>query len=210
MTDKTSPSKKDPGQKAGKPGCVIMAAGNSRRFGSNKLTALINGKPLLSYAFDALPVEKLSHIVTVTRYEEAEALAASYGFCCIRNDHPEKGLSHTVRLGTQALCAQCDAILYMVSDQPLLRRESVAGLIDLYQKHPDHIVSAASGKKRGNPCIFPRKYFSLLLNLRGDTGGSAVIRDHREELLLFDIREEELLDADTPEAFAQIRSFLLS
>ena len=88
-----------------------MAAGASSRFGANKLSALINGKPMIEYAFDAVPAEKLGMVLTVTGYDEVETLAASYGFRCIRNHHPELGLSHTIRLGTEALSKQCSAIL---------------------------------------------------------------------------------------------------
>lgn len=183
-----------------------MAAGASSRFGANKLSALINGKPMIEYAFDAVPAEKLGMVFTVTGYDEVETLAASYGFRCIRNHHPELGLSHTIRLGTEALSKQCSAILYMVADQPLLKRKSVAGLIDLYLEHPDNIVSAASRGRRGNPCIFPQKYFSSLMSLKGDVGGSTVIKSAPESLLLYEIPGEELLDADTPEVLDRLRN----
>ncbi len=183
-----------------------MAAGASTRFGANKLSAVINNKPMIEYAFDAVPAEKLCAVLTVTGYDEIAALSAERGFCCILNRHPEKGLSHTIRLGTEALCKECSAILYMVSDQPLLSRKSVAGLIDFYLDHPDYIVSAASLGRRGNPCIFPEKYFPSLMALTGDTGGSAVIRSHSESLLLYEIPRKELLDADTPEALDQLNT----
>ncbi len=189
-------------------GCVLLAAGNSRRFRGNKLTAEINGKPLIEYALKAIPSDKLSSVVTVTQYEEAAALSAAFGFSCIRNDRPGEGLSRSVRLGLEALSSQCGAVLFMAADQPLLTRKSVAGLIDFYRGNPNHIVSASSGTQRGNPCIFPKKYFPSLAALTGDNGGSVVIRAHTEDLLLFPVSPHELLDADTPEALDRIRSLL--
>ena len=54
---------------------------------------------------------------------------------CI-NDRPEEGLSRTVRLGTEQLM-DCDGILYLVSDQPLLVPSTVG---------PDCVgVAAAAG-----------------------------------------------------------------
>ncbi|MCR4656597.1 MAG: nucleotidyltransferase family protein [Lachnospiraceae bacterium] len=190
-------------------GCVIMAAGNSRRFGKNKLNVLINGKPMLEYIFKAVPTEKLHSVCVVTQYDEAETLASLYDFRCIRNDRPEDGLSYTIKLGTKALSKECDAILYMVADQPLLTQGSVAGLINLYLKNPGHIVSASSGGQRGNPCIFPKKYFPSLEGLTGDTGGSRIIRKHIDDLILFEIPERELCDADTPEALRRIEDYPL-
>ncbi len=185
-------------------GCVVMAAGNAARFGENKLAAVVDGKTLFERALSAVPADKLDAVCVVTQYAEAERLAARYGFRCVRNDRPDDGLSRTVRLGTEALMNECDALLFLVSDQPLLRRESVAALVDFYRAHPEHIVGAAHNGRRGNPCIFPRKYFSELCALAGDVGGSAIIRAHKENLLLFEISKEELTDVDTKETLAEL------
>lgn len=183
-----------------KIGCVVMAAGNAARFGENKLAAVVRGKPLLQYALDAVPRDAPDAVCVVTQYGEAERLAARYGFQVVRNDRPQEGLSRTVRLGTEALRERCGAILYLVSDQPLLRRESVAALLVFYRAHPNHIVAASHGGRRGNPCVFPARYFDELCQLTGDVGGSAVIRKHEDALLLFEVDERELLDVDTKEA----------
>ncbi len=186
-------------------GCVVMAAGNAARFGGNKLAAEVDGKTLAERALAAVPADKLDAVCVVTQYDEVEALAARYGFRCLRNDRPEEGLSRTVRLGTEALETECDAILYLVSDQPLLRRESVAALLDFYRAHPDNIVGASHDGKRGNPCVFPAKCFPELRALTGDVGGSAVIREHEDDLLLFEIGKEELTDVDTKEALDDLK-----
>ena len=178
-------------------GCVIMAAGNAVRFGENKLATFLDGKPLIEHAFTAVPTDSITSVCVVTQYDEVEELAKRYGFQCVHNDRPEDGLSRTVRLGTEALCDTCSAILYLVSDQPLLKRESVAALVGCYRQHPETIVGASHDRKRGNPCIFPKKYFPELCALTGDTGGSAVIRRHESDLLLFEVGEEELTDVDT-------------
>ena len=38
-------------------GCVVMAAGDARRFGDNKLAAVFDGKPLILRALEAVPAE---------------------------------------------------------------------------------------------------------------------------------------------------------
>lgn len=186
-------------------GCVVMAAGNAARFGENKLAAAVNGKTLIERALDAVPADRLAAVCVVTQYGGTETEALRRGFRCVRNDRPEEGVSRTVRLGTEALAGDCGAILYMVADQPLLRRESVAALVDFCRAHPGRIVAAAHGGRRGNPCVFPAKYFPELCALTGDVGGSAVIRSHADELLLFEIGEEELADVDTKEALAALQ-----
>lgn len=180
-------------------GCVVMAAGDARRFGENKLAALFDGKPLIRRALEAVPAEEFSAVAVVTQYPEVEAMAAEFGFRPVRNPHPDWGISHTIRLGLEAL-GTCGAALFQVSDQPMLRRETVAAEVAFFRAHPDKLVGLGHGGVRGNPCIFPAAYFPELLALKEDHGGSSVIRRHEEDLLLFECPARELEDADTRQA----------
>ena len=45
-----------------KIGCVVMAAGNARRFGANKLAAALEGKPLILRALEAVPEGLFSRV----------------------------------------------------------------------------------------------------------------------------------------------------
>ena len=180
-------------------GCVVMAAGDARRFGENKLAALFDGKTLIRRALEAVPSEEFSAVAVVTQYPEVEDLAAEFGFIPVRNPHPDWGISHTIRLGLEAL-GDCGAALFQVSDQPMLCRETVAAEVAFFREHPDKLVGLSHGGVRGNPCIFPAAYFPELLALTEDHGGSSVIRRHEEDLLLFECPARELEDADTRQA----------
>ena len=186
-------------------GCLVMAAGNAKRFKSNKLAAVFEGKPLIRHALEAVPKALFSQVVVVTQYPEIEKMAEEYGFQSIRNRHPDYGISYTIRLGTEAL-KNCNAILYMVSDQPLLDGASVERVVDCWKDHPDNIVGAAHKGKRGNPCIFPREFFDQLMALEEDHGGNQIIRAHPDRLLTVEVAQEELTDVDTPEALDALGS----
>ena len=144
-------------------------------------------------------------MTVVTQYDGAAALAEEFGFTVVRNDRPEDGLSRTVRLGTEAM-AGCGAILYQVADQPLLEQDTVRRESEYFRTHPDHIVGLGHNGVRGNPCIFPRRFFPELMALTGDVGGNVVIRAHPESLLLYETAAAELRDVDTVEALAAIRT----
>lgn len=180
-----------------------MAAGNARRFGSNKLEENVGGVRIIRRALEAVPRGELVRVVVVSQYAEIEALAAEYGFLAVHNGDPGAGLSHTVALGLAAL-ADCDAVLFQVADQPLLRRESVGRLIALWREHPEKIAAVSGGGRRGNPCLFPARFFPELLALTGDCGGSRVIRQHEDELMLLEVDARELADVDTPQALAEV------
>ena len=180
-------------------GCLIMAAGNASRFGSNKLAAKVDGKMLIEHALETVPREEFARVTVVTQYDEVLVLARRFGFTVLVNPFPEWGASHTVRLGTEAM-ADCDAILYQVADQPLLQAGTVRRIVDAWQEHPNCITAAAHNGKRGNPCLFPSRFFPELCALEADRGGSSVIRRHEDALLLVEAEERELFDCDTKQA----------
>lgn len=186
-----------------KMGCVVMAAGNARRFGENKLAAGFRGRSLILRALEAVPAGEFETVAVVTQYPEVLNLAGRFGFRAVRNEHPDWGISHTIRLGLEAL-GSCDAACFLVSDQPLLKQESVRALAELWRSRPDGIAALAHGGVRGNPCIFPARFFPELLALREDHGGNAVIRRHEEDLVLLEVPEEELADVDTPSALEKL------
>ena len=188
---------------APKLGCLIMAAGNASRFGANKLFAAYRGTSLLELAFLAVPPGLFSCVTVVSQYEKALELAAQYGFTAILNDAPELGVSRTIFLGTQAML-DCDAILYMVADQPLLQPNSVCAVAERWTREPDCIVGAAHNGKRGNPNLFPQEFFPELLELTEDHGGNTVIRAHPERFLPVEVAQEELTDVDTPQALREL------
>lgn len=181
-----------------------MAAGNARRFGENKLAAALRGRNLILRALEAVPTEQFEKVVVVTQYPEIMRLAGEFHFATVHNPHPEYGISHTIELGLTGL-RDCDGVLFQVADQPLLRRESVAALAQLWQAHPDQIVALGHGGVRGNPCVFPARFYPELLELTEDHGGNSVIRRHEADLRLYEVPAEELGDVDTAEALEALR-----
>lgn len=186
-----------------KIGCVIMAAGNARRYGANKLAAQLQGRSLILRALEAIPTEMFDSVVVVTQYPEIMRFAKEFHFAAIHNEHPDYGISHTIELGLTGL-RDCDGVLFSVSDQPLLQRESIAELVRLWMQQPEKIAAVAHDGVRGNPCLFPARFFPELLELTEDHGGNTVIRRHEEDLILLEIPQQELTDVDTPEALEDL------
>ena len=183
--------------------CIVMAAGQARRFGSNKLLQEFDGCPLCSRALAAARAGCFSRRILVTGYAAVAALAED--FTVVMNDRPELGISQTIRLGL-AEAENCDGAMFLTADQPLLTGESLQRLVRIFQEQPDRICAAASGGKRGNPVVFPREFFSELTALEGDHGGAAVIRRHPDRLQLVEMPEWELWDCDTPQALETIKN----
>ena len=160
---------------------------------------------MFEYALDALPYNKLCAIAVVSGRAEILAAAEARGFIPVLNDRPEDGPPRTIRLGMEAV-GDADGIMFMVADQPLLRRESVAGEIDFFAKNANSIVAIGHGARRGNPVIFPQEFFDELKALRGERGGGAVMAAHRERIMLFQLENgAELMDIDTASDYIMLQ-----
>jgi len=186
-----------------KIGCVVMAAGNASRFGDNKLTVRLDGRSLILRTLEAVPGDLVDHTVVVTQYPEIMRLAERFHFSALHNPHPDRGISYTVQLGLTHL-RDCDGVLFLVSDQPLLRQDTVAALVRLWMQQPQAIAAVGHNGVRGNPCLFPARFFPELMELEGGRGGSSIIRRHEDRLVLLETDSAELFDVDTPEAMKQL------
>ncbi len=79
-------------------GCVLMAAGSARRFGSNKLP-FAGWRDAGRTCANAIPSEEFYHVVVVTRFPEIVEMAKNRGYMVKINQEPDQGLSHTIRNG---------------------------------------------------------------------------------------------------------------
>lgn len=181
---------------------VILAAGNSRRFGKNKLLYPIEGIPMYRRAFrKTLLVQKkmkeqILSVAVVTQYQEIMDAAEKLGIKTVLNPHPEEGISSSMKLG---LFPEADACLFMVADQPWLSAETLEGLIRRFLGSSKGMAAVSKNGEPGNPCIFSRKYYDRLMELTGDKGGKRVLKAHPEDVVLYEIEnEKELTDVDQP------------
>lgn len=208
---------------------ILLAAGNSRRFGNNKLLTEFRGKPLFQYTFDVakkvgewLNENKVDYnIITVSQYREILSAAEKSGCLAIENNKPELGISYSIKLALNA-CAQFDdrdnkdskryhnvAYMFFVCDQPLLRRESAIRLVSLYRKSRKIMGCLAYKNRLGNPCIFNSKCVPDLLQLEGDQGGKKIILLNPDTTLTVESYDEkELFDIDNMADFNKLSNDL--
>ena len=179
-----------------KIGCVIMASGMGKRFGDNKLMADFCGMPMIQRAMDATE-DLFSCRVVVTRHERVVALCQAQNIPVVFHDLPHR--NDTVRLGLEAL-PDLDACMFLPGDQPLLRRETIAMLLETWKENPDRIIRPVYEDNEGSPVLFPAWAFPELKNLPEGKGGSAVMKNHPHEICRISVSNPfELADADTPE-----------
>ena len=193
-----------------KIGCVIMASGMARRFGSNKLLHDFQGEPVMNRILRTMSAAPLAAKVVVTRHPEIKELCDEQNIPVILHDMPLQ--SDTVALGVKALqemCPEMTGCMFAASDQPCLSAESVTALCEAFQREPAQIWRMSWQGSVGNPVIFPAFTFNELLNLPPDKGGGAVIKKHPDLVRTVEVqREQELVDVDTPEILEELLNSL--
>lgn len=178
--------------------CIILASGYGRRFGGNKLLAHIGNKRLIDYTIEATPKSLIPNTVIVSQYKCILDLANKNGFKTIYNSMKDDGINESIRLGMSAIDIDSDACMFRVCDQPYLTKSSIKLLINTYKKQPNKIIALGYNGKRGNPVIFPKKYFNELSTLANNNGGGKVIKDNISQLYILEIADKkELFDIDT-------------
>ena len=183
-------------------GCVIMASGLGKRFGGNKLMADFHGKPMIQRTLDATE-DLFAKRVVVTRHESVAALCREQKVEVVLHDLPHR--SDTIRLGLEAL-GDLDACMFLPGDQPLLRRETVAMLLENWKDNPDCIIRPVYEDNEGSPVVFPAWAFPELKNLPEGKGGGFVIKTYPQAVSCVSVANPfELADADTPETLALLR-----
>ncbi len=174
---------------------ILEAAGDSKRFGSNKLLHIMDdGRPMIASILDAVRPLDVYKKILVTQYDEVAKLAS--GFDIVMNDRPDLGISRSMKLGLMS-AGDADAYIFCVCDQPGLTTATIEKLIDAYKKGTAGIVSLAWQGKMRNPKIFSSLYREDLMKLEGDTGGRQIIDAHKKDLLLVEAEsEDEVIDID--------------
>ena len=154
-------------------GCVIMASGEGKRFGSNKLMADFGGKPLAAHIIDTAK-SVFKNIVVVTRHKDVETLCQNIGVNVILHNMP--GRNDTIRLGLEFLGDNLDGYIFCQGDQPLLTADTLFDMISEFEKDKEKIVRLQYDSTPCSPVIFPNWCCSELTNLPQGKGGNVVVK----------------------------------
>ena len=183
---------------------IYLAAGNSRRFGSNKLLHPYKGKPLYRHGLDMIQEfcrgRKDCSVLVVTQYEEILQQMMKEGIPVVYSPDSYKGMSYSIKAGIRELgdeVSEEDYLIFFVADQPCLSKLTLERLIrqaDLPDQKPETASVTFRGKP-GSPAMFSARLIPELLELREDEGGRKVIRRHA--CTCVEVEEErELMDID--------------
>jgi molybdenum cofactor cytidylyltransferase len=196
-----SVAEEDPLMEAwGRVAAIVLAAGESRRFGSPKQLLPWGETTLLEHVVDSALGSSVHKTIVVLghRAEKIGRPLHDRPVELVINEEWEGGLSTSVSAGLHALPADYEACLFLLADQPNVTPSLMNKLLDSYRSTLAPIVAPTHKGRRGNPVLFARSLFPELLEMEGDQGGRGVILRHREEAELVEVDEGDFfLDIDT-------------
>ncbi|GAA3737303.1 molybdenum cofactor cytidylyltransferase [Sphingorhabdus rigui] len=155
---------------------VLLAAGNARRFGSDKLMADFEGAPLGLRAAHALAsVAAGGHFAVCQPDTPIAAHYKRLGFDIVDNPNPGIGLSGSLHLAVEAaMRTSAQALLIALADMPFVGAAHVEALIAACT---DNVVASFDGHQPMPPAIFPRSHWPDLLATAGDAGARHILAD---------------------------------
>ncbi len=190
---------------------LVLAAGQSRRYGAeNKLLVDLEGKPLVRRAVEAAQASQAERVLLVTGHacDDVEAAVAETGVATVHNPDYAEGLSTSLRCGLAGLPEEIDGVLVLLGDMPRVEAVILDKLIAAFDPVEGRAICIPTVRgKRGNPVLFARRFFAEAMEIAGDVGAKPLIAAHAESVAEVPVEGEAvLLDVDTPEALARLRS----
>ncbi len=179
-----------------KIGALVLAAGNSSRFGSNKLLFKINGKSVLERTLLALSGFKFWKTAVVVSNTDFDDILGNH-VEKILNKQISLGIGKSIALGTICLREEVSGILIVLADQPLLTLDDIKKMTDVFLGDPTKIVACSVDGEIRNPIIFPSGYFDELIKLSGDRGARGLANSHIDNIVRVEVDSSHLLDIDS-------------
>lgn len=162
---------------------VVLAAGQSERFGGDKLLAVWQGRPLLWHVLgrvrNAIEDGNLAGgcVVLPPQAPALTRLARDAGIVCLSNPSAASGLGSSIRVGLDWLTLHAgegpSAAAIFLGDQPATPSDVVSRLIAAWGDGGRLVVRpryADAPDEPGHPILVDRALWSLASELTGDTG----------------------------------------
>ncbi len=150
------------------PSCaaVVLAAGEARRFGAQKLLMPFGDSTVIGSVVAALAAAGVAPIVVVVGREAAEVAAAVGDRAeVVPNPDPTRGMLSSIQTGVAALPEEASRFLIALGDQPRLRAADVVALLAAQQDSGRGIAIPVYEGRRGHPIVISGVYCRAVLEL---------------------------------------------
>lgn len=189
---------------------LLLAAGSSTRMGdNNKLLADLNGSKMIVQIAKQIKKSKVAVIKVVTGYESDQVQSALKNLisCFVYNPNHKEGLSSSVKIGLNGIADEIDGVIIFLGDMPLIKSRHINSIIEAFNpKEGRSICVPIHGRKRGNPVLWGKQYFTEILSITGDVGARHLLEVYNDQISEVTVDTDGvLLDVDTPERLNELR-----
>lgn len=168
---------------------ILLAAGESRRFGSNKLLHPIadDTSMLLVIAKKLVSVLPDSIVVISQELKPFTQSLEQLGLRVIVNEHAQSGMGSSIACGVRA-SQDAAGWLIALADMPYVKSETITQLSNRIKDGAD-IVAPLLEQQRGHPVGFNQRYKDELMTLNDDVGARHIIANYLNQLELISTRD---------------------
>jgi molybdenum cofactor cytidylyltransferase len=185
---------------------IILAAGESKRYGQPKQLLDWRGQPFIRAVAQTALAAGLSPVIVVTgaNAEQVENAVKDLDVKIVRNKDWQSGQSSSVKAGVQALPQYTGASCFLLADQPQIGTDIIHSLAEAHARKLNPIIAPlVLEERRANPVLFDKATFPDLLKLEGDVGGRAIFSKYKVEYIPWH-DDRLLLDVDEPEDYQRL------
>jgi molybdenum cofactor cytidylyltransferase len=182
---------------AGGIGCIVLAAGRSRRFGSDKrLQRLPSGRTLLEETVAVVEPLFVHRVLVLRPGDEKLAEAFHSAWHVVQAEDADRGMGHSLAAAL-AHCADWQGAVIALADMPWVAASTHAAVRDALSA--ERLVVPCFGGERGNPVGIGRAFFPTLRRPAGDTGARELFKSRAAEVLHLEVADPGILrDLDVP------------
>lgn len=183
---------------------IVLAAGQSRRMGTQKLLLPYAGKAMVAHIVDeALQTPVTETFVVVSNQAQAVRTAlAGRRLTFVTNPDSGGDMLSSVRCGLRALPAACTAVVILLGDQPAVTAGLLGKMIDAYAACSRDIVVPVYRGQRGHPLLFSTRYREEILTGFADVGLRGLLQAHPDDIHELEVDVSGVLtDVDVPDDY---------